>query len=85
MNLRNQRPLKRPAPKPMSEAELKLESRVVAQYSPTMDKWIGHFWDGRRLHTFEPRSNRERALQDGRDHYRRIFGKRRSVKTVLAS
>jgi hypothetical protein len=46
---------------------------VGANYSNVLGKWVGFIWDGSLMQTFDPRTTRERALQDGRDHMERIF------------
>lgn len=44
-----------------------------AQYSPSLEQWIGFLFDGTNLTMFEPRTNRDRALADAHAHYDRIF------------
>lgn len=57
---------------------LTLEQRMAlcqrgAQWSPTLERWIGWIFDGNYTTTFDPRTTRERALKDAHDHYERIF------------
>jgi hypothetical protein len=59
--------------KPLSMEERKAMAIRGAQYSPTMERWVGFLFDGRFTTTLEPRTNRARALKDAHDHYDRIF------------
>ena len=68
-------------PKPRKR-ELSLERRRElcirgAQYSATLERWIGFLFDGNYTTTFDPRTNRARALQDAHDHFERIFNPER--------
>lgn len=69
--LRNQRP----APRKRNLTLEQRRARAVcgAQFSPTLDRWIGFMFDGNYTTTFDPRTNRARALRDAHDHYDRVF------------
>jgi hypothetical protein len=56
-----------------SLAERRDVAVIGAQYSATLERWIGFLYDGNYTTNFDPRTNRERALQDARDHWKRIF------------
>ncbi len=57
-----------------------LDYIVTAQYSPTLELWIGHLWDGEHMHVFDPRSTREKALNDARMHKERILHPQEATK-----
>jgi hypothetical protein len=76
MNLRDQRP-KRTKPAKLTRDQRIAISVRGAQYSPTLGQWIGFLFTGVDVITFEPRTNRARALQDAHAHYDRIFHEER--------
>lgn len=74
VNLRPADPRKRH----LTLEQRKERSVAGAQYSPTLDRWIGFLFDGNYTTTFDPRTNRARALRDAQDHKERIFSEERA-------
>ena len=70
--LRNQRPARRQGPDPTMRKRKAMAVRG-AQYSPSMEKWIGFLFDGLQVILFDARTSRARALQDAHGHYDRVF------------
>lgn len=51
-----------------------------AQWSATLERWVGWLHNGHFTTHFDPRTTRERAMQDARDHMERLYSPQRAEK-----